>query len=104
MCIVLLLYLVSQIDQPDDTGIQVFARTRVYTIYSSCFLSSILHRSGEMLVIQCVVGEGKGKICLHRKEIGPRLGGKKTLFCCALILRRLRKTVKAVKEKCRDIV
>lgn len=30
-----------------------------------------------MLVIQCVVGEGKGKICLHRKEIGPRLGGKK---------------------------
>ncbi len=32
MCIVLLLYLVSQIDQPDDTGIQVFARTRVYTI------------------------------------------------------------------------
>lgn len=32
-----------------------------------------------MLVIQCVVGEGKGKICLHRKEIGPRLGGKKNL-------------------------
>lgn len=102
MCIVLLLYLVSQIDQPDDTGIQVFARA--YTLYSLRFLPSILHRSGEMLGIQCVVGEGKGKICLHRKDIGPRLGGKKTLFCCALILRRLRKMVKAVKEKCRGIV
>lgn len=104
MCIVLLLYLVSQIDQPDDTGIQVFARARAYTPYSSCFLPSILHQWGEMLVIQSVVGEGKGKICLHRKEIGPRLGGKKTLFCCVLILRCLRKMVKAVKEKCRDIV
>ena len=79
------------------------SRARAYTLYSLCFLPSRLHRLGEMLVIQCVVGEGKGKICLHRKEIGPRLGGK-TLFCCALILRRLRKTVKAVKEKCRGIV
>lgn len=33
-----------------------------------------------MLVIQCVVGEGKGKICLYRKEIGPRLGGKNLCF------------------------
>ena len=80
------------------------SRARAHTLYSSCFLPSRLHRSGEMLGIQCVVGEGKGKICLHRKEIDPRLGGKKTLFCCALILRRLRKMMKAVKEKCRGIV
>ena len=56
------------------------SRARAYTLYSSCFLPSRLHRSGEMLVIQCVVGEGKGEVCLHRKEIGPRLGGKKHCF------------------------
>ena len=80
------------------------SRARAHTLYSSCFLPSCLHQWGEMLVIQCVVGEGKGKICLYRKGIGPRLGGKKPLFRCVLILRRLRKTVKAVKEKYRDIV
>ena len=44
------------------------SRARAYTPYSSCFLPSILHQWGEMLVIQCVVGEGKGKIFLHRRE------------------------------------
>ena len=50
-----------------DIG-QASSRARAYTPYSSCFLPSILHQWGEMLVIQCVVGEGKGKICLHRRE------------------------------------
>ena len=57
-----------------------------------------------MLVIQCVVGEGKGKVCLHRREKHSLLHAKKTWFRCVLILRCLRKTVNAVKEKCRDIV
>ena len=33
-----------------------------------------------MLVIQCVVGEGKGKVCLHRREKDSLLHAKNLGF------------------------
>lgn len=35
-----------------------------------------------MLVIQCVVGEGKGKVCLHRRGIASFFGVKNLVLLC----------------------
>lgn len=67
MCIVLLLYLVSQIDQPDDTGIQVSARTRVYNIVRVFCLQSFTGRV-KYLSFSVLWVKAKGKFAFTARK------------------------------------
>ena len=83
MCIVLLLYLVSQIDQPDDTGIQVSARTRVYTNIVRVFCLQSFTGRVKCLSFSALWVKAKGKFAFTAGETLPFLKVKTLVSLCA---------------------